>query len=188
MNHMTPLYRKIAAISLLLIAILLTFQVFIAPIGNTLIRRSNDIAALENKYERLQNIKARLEASLPSLQEEVIKGDGKQLLLDARTDALASAALQTRMRTLMTSTGVTLRSILSLPNQNETGSVVPIHLKLSAHGNLEDIQEALQGIEVAQPAIFIDALSLKPARAPQGGGIWLDMEMELSAYRVEPAS
>lgn len=188
MIAIAPLYRRIAAISLLALALILIFQIFIAPPTNMLIRRSNDISALEIRHVRLQNIEKRLAATLPSLQEEVRIGDGKQLLLDARTDALASAALQTATRTLMASSDITLRSILSLPNQSETGTVIPITVKLSAHGSLFSVQEAIQKIETAQPAIFIDALSLKPARAPSRSGIWLDMELELSAYRVEPAS
>lgn len=189
MNSIGPRYRKIAAVSALLFLFYLAFQLMVSPVAAMFAARSDRISELELRTERLRNIETRLTQIGPILESEVRRGDGKGLMLRAESDDLASANLQGRLRSLVTTSGATLRSIRSLTPAVNGDGPVPVGAKLSIIGGLESIQETIYRIETAVPHLFIDKITLKPTRRQgEGAQISLDVDLDLSGYRLDEAS
>ena len=185
MTSIGPIYRKLAAICLLFLLLYGAALLIATPLITTYTDRYDHIEELELQSKRLVGIERRLSITQPILQAEVRRGDGKGFLLIAENADLASANLQGRLRSLVTTSGATLRSIRSLPSPSVDGEAEAIKARLSIIGDLESIQEAIYRIETAVPHLFIDKGTLKPSRRQgEGEHISLDLDLELSAYRI----
>jgi len=186
MNAIGPTYKKIAAIGLLALAIILIIQFLVVPIWNTFDGRNDEINELELRVERLESLKMRLSQTSPLLDSEVRKGLGKGIFLHAESDDLASANLQSRLRTIVTASGATMRSVRSLIQPEIEDGPKPIGLTLSIIGDLESTQLTLHRIETAVPHLFIENMRIQPSRRQGDRALLnLDIELDLVAYRLE---
>ena len=186
MTSVGPAYRKLAAIGLLLIFLYAILVSIAQPIIGAYSTRIDRISDLELQFQRLEGIERRLSLTQPALEAEVRRGDGRGFLLIADNIDLASANLQSRLRSLVTSSGATLRSIRSRPSPQVESHAEAVKAQLSIIGDLNSVQKAIYRIETAVPHLFIDNATLKPSRR-QGDGVQisLDLDLELSAFRIK---
>jgi general secretion pathway protein M len=84
---------------------------------------------------------------------------GRDIALDAPSDAVAGARLQQRMQDLATSAGITLSSIETLPAQQQ-GGYRRISLRVACSASMPVLVGFLQKLEVSSPRMLIDDLDL----------------------------
>ena len=84
---------------------------------------------------------------------------GRDLALEAPSDAVAGARLQQRMQDLATAAGITLSSIETLPAQQQ-GGYRRISLRVTCSASLPVLTGLLQKLEVSSPRMLIDDLAL----------------------------
>ena len=84
---------------------------------------------------------------------------GRDLALEAPSDAVAGARLQQRMQDLASAAGITLSSIETLPAQQQ-GGYRRISLRVTCSASLPVLVGLLQKLEVSSPKMLIDDLDL----------------------------
>ena len=84
---------------------------------------------------------------------------GRDLALEAPSDAVAGARLQQRMQDLASAAGITLSSIETLPAQQQ-GGYRRISLRVTCSASLPVLVGLLQKLEVSSPRMLIDDLDL----------------------------
>ena len=84
---------------------------------------------------------------------------GRDLALEAPSDAVAGARLQQHMQDLASAAGITLSSIETLPAQQQ-GGYRRISLRVTCSASLPVLVGLLQKLEVSSPRMLIDDLDL----------------------------
>jgi general secretion pathway protein M len=84
---------------------------------------------------------------------------GRDIALEAPSDAVAGARLQQRMQDLATAAGMTLSSVETLPAQQE-GGYRRISLRVTCSASLPVLVGLLQKLEVSSPRMLIDDVDL----------------------------
>ncbi len=83
----------------------------------------------------------------------------------AQPDAAATeAAMQRDVRELVTAAGLSVSGSQILPRQAHEG-YERLVLDLTAEGNIDSLEQALEALEEMRPLVFVQSLSVKPARA-----------------------
>jgi general secretion pathway protein M len=85
---------------------------------------------------------------------------GRDIALEAPSDAVAGARLQQRMQDLATAAGITLGSIETLPAQQQ-GGYRRISLRVTCSAALPALIDLLQKLEVSSPRMLIDDLDFE---------------------------
>ena len=168
----TPSFTQRSLALLLLVALigsgyLLTTQVWLAQYRHY---ESNT----ERLLSRLHNLQ-RLTAARPQLEGAIqnVRNDATSAayFLPPATPALAAAALQQRVKSLIEESGGTLLSTQTLP-VSEEGGAVRVAVSVTLQGNVEMLQKTLHGLESQKPLLFIDNLEINArqyrARLPTG--------------------
>ena len=107
---------------------------------------------------------ARIAESVPGLlrqaaAQRAAAPAGRDLALEAPSDAVAGARLQQRMQDLAAAAGITLGSIETLPAQQQ-GGYRRISLRVTCSASLPVLAGLLQKLEVSSPKMLIDDLAL----------------------------
>ncbi|WP_419758749.1 type II secretion system protein GspM [Acidisoma sp.] len=107
---------------------------------------------------------ARIAQTIPDLmrQAEALRAAapaGRDIALEAPSDAVAGARLQQRMQDLATAAGIRFSSIETLPAQQQ-GGYRRISLRVTCSAALPVLVGLLQKLEVSNPRMLIDDLDL----------------------------
>ena len=107
---------------------------------------------------------ARIAQSVPGLLRQAASQPaaapaGRDLALEAPSDAVAGARLQQHMQDLAAAAGITLTSIETLPALQE-GGYRRISLRVTCAASLPVLTSLLQKLEVSSPKMLIDDLAL----------------------------
>lgn len=141
-----------------------------------------DLRARLQQYQRIAASRQRYERWLVGLKSS------PQLtarLLDQKTPALASAALQRTVQEMIGDSGGRLNSVRVVPPPEDVGAVVPITLRLALQGGSEVLRSLLYRIEGGRRLLFVDALSLHGRGGTTGHGRGrgsLDIRIDLTGY------
>jgi general secretion pathway protein M len=163
-----PVSRALAS-ALAVGLVWLVVSVVIAPFAGRLeddldsISRSRQILA---RYDQLLAIEPALRQRLDQLKHGESGGDG---LLEGHDGALLQAELQARLQQWVASAGASLRSSRILPKHTEDG-FDRIGLEVDLAASPESLRQLLYTIETAEPASFVDALSISVPESGQAGG------------------
>src|SRR5262245_15852798 len=160
----TPWLSRAAAL-LLLVAVLAAAYVWIVePVAaayadtDAAIADSRELLA---RYDRLAAARPGLEAQLAAIEQ---KPDTAVFYLSGATDALAAAALQARVTSLIEGSGATLLSIQTLTSTEDRGlRRVAIRLQMTAE--TAPLVRVLYGLETGIPLLFVDNLELQSQAA-----------------------
>lgn len=191
------LLSRSLAVALLLAALLGAYQLIFMPVLAAWQQTESTIGqaqALLQRYRALAEQRAQLAERVSAQEEaaETVSG-----YLTGPSDALAAAALQDRVKSVIERAEGELRSTQILPAQAvEIG--VPARrtaLRIQFGISVEGLQEVLYELETGEPYLFIDDLNIRERRvrrrrnAPETDPV-LDVSVEISGYvRVEaPAS
>jgi general secretion pathway protein M len=107
---------------------------------------------------------ARIAQSVPALMRQAAAlheaaPAGRDIALEAPSDAVAGARLQQRMQDLAAAAGLTLSSIETLPAQQQ-GGYRRISLRVTCSAALPVLVGLLQKLEVSSPRMLIDDVDL----------------------------
>lgn len=163
------------AIGLLCLAIL--YVLIVSPVLAFYNDRADLLERRETMASRYQQLSAQL-AGLRISDKQWRDRSGGELLLDGASDPLASAALQTVIKTLVEDAGAKLSSSEMLETTAD-GNFRRVGVRVVFAGDLKLVTEVLKGIETSRPVLSVGNFSLHAASA--GGAAGGDTDGEDSA-------
>jgi hypothetical protein len=175
---------RLLALSLLFIAAGGVYLSVVAPLVDLYTERA---AVLDNRRMLLPRLRAAAD-DLPALRTRVEQlraaAGTRKITLEGASDALAAAALQSRIEELAASVGATIGSTESLPAEARSG-YRRIGLRYVLSGPYETLVKFLAKLEVATPPLVIDNLHmhgvLRRPGTPSTAG--LDAGLDVYGYR-----
>ncbi|MBK8175516.1 MAG: hypothetical protein IPK66_09735 [Rhodospirillales bacterium] len=159
MTKLSPLTRKIIAVTLLIVAIALPYRLIVSPLQERSAAYAEQIAARQDVLSRLRRLadsrpqlRERLEKlqSLPSSQEGYLSGD---------SETLVAADLQTLVRTIVERNGGKLESTQILPATSE-GAFRRVTLRVRMSSDTDSLFHTLYDLESMLPYLFLDGLDI----------------------------
>lgn len=185
---------RITAAGLLLLSLSLLYIVFVAPIvggyGAALAKLEADRALLV-RYQRIAASTDEIEQQAAAVRE---RQQTSGVFLEGRTDALAAAVLQNALGAAVDEAGGELRSVQSLPSEQENG-LIRVRLRLQLVANIRSLKAFLYTVETGTPLLFVDDLKLRTRL--ERVSVEKDIlevtddfliDLSLSGYRLETAS
>ena len=176
---------RVLALGFLLIALGGIYLVVVAPLLDLYAQRA---ATLESRLMLLPRLHAAAE-EVPELRvrvEQLRTGAGTQkLTLEGASDAVAAAALQSRIEELAASVGATIGSTESLAPEARSG-YRRIGLRYVLSGSYETLIKLIAKLEAATPPLVIDNLHIHGVlRRPgmQAAAASLDAGLDVYGYR-----
>jgi len=168
--------RRMAALSLVVLALGLAALVAAAPFAR-MAAVGEEIAAVNDLIAQQERL-LRATASRPTQA-------ARELLLAGETSGMAGAELQRVMSQLARTNGMSLRSTNVMASKREADFTV-IGVDANLHGRTEALRSFFHAIETGVPILFIEALSIKSAAAPQRGQqpVSLDVTVRVRGYGV----
>lgn len=172
------------ALTLLLVVLGGLYLVVVSPLRELYLERA---AVIENQRMLLPRLRATAD-EVPALRARVEQlrtaAGTRKITLDGASDALAAAALQSRIEELAASVGATIGSTESLPAEARSG-YRRIGLRYVLSGPYETLVKFLAKLEAATPPLVIDNLHihgvLRRPGTPAAAG--LDAGLDVYGYR-----
>jgi hypothetical protein len=180
------LQRRILAVLLLLLALAVIVRVVVVPIWAGFLSNRDAIAQSEDNIARYSRLSTQVDA-LQSAVGELEQTDSlDRYVLVQESEPLAAAALQARMKSVVTSSGGTLTSTQVLPTETEQGFkrvIVNVRMAVST----DTLQRVLYELENDLPYLLTDDIVIlsrgarKRRRAAQSVDL-LDVRFNLYGY------
>lgn len=172
------------ALTLLLVVLGGLYLIVVSPLRELYLERA---AVIENQRMLLPRLRATAD-EVPALRARVEQlrtaAGTRKITLDGASDALAAAALQSRIEELAASVGATIGSTESLPAEARSG-YRRIGLRYVLSGPYETLVKFLAKLEAATPPLVIDNLHihgvLRRPGTPAAAG--LDAGLDVYGYR-----
>ncbi len=156
--------RRILAVLLLLLALAAVVRVLVVPIWSTYLGNRDAIAQSEDNIVRYSRLSTQIGA-LQSAVGELEQADNLDpYVLVQESEPLAAAALQARMKSVVTSSGGTLTSTQVLPTETEQGFkrvIVNVRMGVST----DALQRVLYELENSLPYLLADDIVIVSRRA-----------------------
>jgi general secretion pathway protein M len=151
---------KVLALALLVAALLAGYALVVEPLYARYAEYGGEIGnarRLLASYRRLAAAKPALEAQLAEIEaREVRRND----YLEAGSDVLAAADLQSRLRGLFERFGAIQRSVQALPASDE-GELLKITVRAQFSAETEALARILYELETGEPLLFVDSLDIR---------------------------
>ena len=178
--------RRILAVLLLLLALAAVVRVLVLPIWSTYLGNRDAIAQSEDNIVRYSRLSTQIGA-LQSAVGELEQADNLDpYVLVQESEPLAAAALQARMKSVVTSSGGTLTSTQVLPTEREQGfKRVIINVRMAV--STDALQRVLYELENSLPYLLTDDIVIlsrgarKRRRTTQSVDL-LDVRFNLYGY------
>ena len=122
-----------------------------------------------DQIEAIQPRTARLLGILDSIDQLDLASDTAQNTLGElvysvdQDSAKAASYMQQQVRELLTSAGLTVSGSQILPRREVSG-FDRLSLDITAEGDIDALDEALSGLEVMRPLVFVESLKVQPKR------------------------
>ncbi len=134
-------------------------------------------------FERVARGRSAYEARLAEL---TARESASQVYLQGATDALAAARLQDQVSGLIERHGGTVRSIQSLPGEDDD-EFRRVAVRVQFTGTTVSLFQALHSLETARPLVFVDNLDIRNRRSrrrsnQQADNPALNVSLDLSGF------
>ena len=178
--------RRILAVLLVLVFLTVIVRVLVVPIWTTYFGNRNAIAQSEDDIARYSRLSAQLDALQSAVGELQQIDDLARFVLAQESEPLAAAALQERVKSVVTSSGGTLTSTQVLPPVSEQGFkriIVNVRMAVS----IDALQRVLYMLESDLPYLLADEIVIlsrgarKRRRTKQAADL-LDVRFNLYGY------
>lgn len=175
---------RLLALSLVLVALAGAYLLVVSPVRDLYAERA---AVIENRRMLLPRLQAAA-AELPGLRARVEQlraaAGSRKITLEGASDAIAAAALQSRIEELAASVGATIGSTESLPAEARSG-YRRIGLRYVLSGPYETLVRFLAKLEAATPPLVIDNLHIHGVLRRPGtpAAVGLDAGLDVYGYR-----
>ena len=147
--------RRILAVLLLLLAVGAVVRLMVLPIWTTFADNRDAIAQTEDNIARYSRLSTQVEA-LRSIVDELEQADNlDRYLFSQESEPLAAAALQDRIKSVVTNSGGTLTSTQVLPTVADQGfKRVIVNVRMAV--SVDALQRVLYGLENNLPYLLTD--------------------------------
>ncbi|GMQ76355.1 MAG: hypothetical protein BMS9Abin01_1629 [Gammaproteobacteria bacterium] len=178
--------RRILALLLLLVCVAVVVRLLVVPIWSTYIGNRDAIARIEDSIARYSRLSAQVEALRSAVGELEQSDDLARFVLAQESEPLAAAALQERVKSVVTSSAGTLTSTQVLPTKPEQGFkriIVNVRMAVS----MDALQRVLYELENDLPYLLVDDIVIlsrtarKRRRTTQAVDL-LDVRFNLYGY------
>jgi general secretion pathway protein M len=181
---------RAAALMLLVLALGAAYYLGVGPMIADYRSNGEAIADAQALLERFRHV-AGAEGDLRENLAELKKRQASQgYYLAKNTDALAAAALQEHVKGVVQESGGKIRSIQTLPGQDE-GNFRRIAIRLQMTMTTESLSRAFYALETSKPFLFLDNVDVQSRLAqPAGAGVAdpvLVVAVDLYGYRQQEA-
>jgi general secretion pathway protein M len=193
LTQASPALRRMVAVGLLLVLIFAIMFLVALPLWQSYSDADASASQLEMALRKLDSAgpdPAALEIELRKLKSKRAAAPG---LLAGPSDALASAELQHRLKTVTEAARGTFRSAQALPARDE-GPYRRVAVRAQISVKLEELVRILHDLESSSPYLFIDQMSVRvltpfhwgnSARA-EGKESDLDVTFDIYGYVRKP--
>jgi len=184
---MTPRLSRLLALALLVVVIAVPYLTIVRPYLDALSENREAIleqAALRDRYVGLAAGDAGADEQLAALHDE--GGPGESAYLQGDSEALVSADLQNRVKTVVQDNGGVLNSTQILDPATESGfRRLAVRVRLSA--STEALYKILYDLESQRPFLFVDNIDInaRTIRSPGRGereSVELIVAFDLSGF------
>lgn len=183
------LVSRMLALALLAALVFGAVRLIALPLAEAYQQAAQSIAQSQTLLQRYQALAAerpQLEERVAAQREATVTS---AVYLEGESDALAGAALQDQVRTIIARAGGELNStqILPVAPAGPDDSVRRASLKLQLTVDIEGLQQLLYELETAEPYLFVDDLIVRERRLRRlrdgaGEELMLDVSFEISGY------
>ncbi len=137
-----------------------------APLIGMAHEYSESVDELQFRLRRLSKVAAEKEPLAEGLERIKSEGQQDERFLTRNTAALASADLQTQIKTAVSEAGGELTSTQVIPERNEQG-FTRVAVKVRMNGSTKVLRQTLHSFESATPLLFVENLNIRPIRMPR---------------------
>lgn len=172
MKSLSPPVRKLIAVALLVVAIVLPYRFIVQPLLDAFAERSEESKTQQEllvRYWKLADSRDALRARLQEVQAEPSSQAG---YLTGESETLVAAELQNLVRTTVERNGGRLESTQILPAASE-GAFRRVSLRVRMSTDTDGLFKILYDLESALPYLFLDGIDIasreRRMRGPTGG-------------------
>lgn len=184
--RLTPVQRRVLALILLLAVIVVVARVLIVPMWNIYSDNRDAIVQMEDSIARYARISAQV-GSLRQAVEDLAEADElTRYVLAQESESIAAAALQERVKSIVTASGGALTSTQVLPAVAEKGfKRVIVNVRMAV--SIDALQRVLYELENGLPYLLASDMIIlsrnvrKRGRTGQSVDL-LDVRFNLSGY------
>ena len=161
---LSPLVSRLLAVFLVFVPIGLAYTLVIEPLleahrgYDETIAQSRDLI---QRYGRIGATRQPLERQLAELQKRARSTGG---YLQGKSATLAAAQLQNRVKRIVTSNGGNIRSLQTLPPQNER-DLERVTIRIQMTARIEQLQKIIHTFETGRTHLFVDDVNVRVQRA-----------------------
>jgi hypothetical protein len=181
---------KALALAIVAALLLLVGASVVAPLFLLHADMRDELADLQAQQTHLSLLESQLPALRVMVRDLKRREDQAALLLPGSGDAVASAALQTRLTSFAAADAAEISSVESLPPMARDGfRRIGVHAVVT--GNLTQLSGMLKSIAAARPPLFVDNLEMRHnGFSPQQGAAAspvLNVGLDVYGFRADAA-
>jgi general secretion pathway protein M len=155
------------ALALVLLVLAVLWQGVVSPLLSYYDDRAEELGTLQLKANHM----AQLATQLPSLKQRADaagrSGQTQTLVWEGPSDAVAAAALQSKMQEMASATGASLSSVENLPVEPLNPNYHRIGLKIALNATWPNLVNLLKSVEMANPPLLIDEVQVHGSPLPR---------------------
>lgn len=188
--RLTLVQRRILAVLLLLLAVGVVVRVIVVPVWTTYVDNRDAIIQMEETIVRYSRLSAQVESLRLALGEAQDTDELDRYTLAQESEPLAAAALQERVKSVVTDSGGTLTSTQVLPTEAEQGfKRIIVNVRMAV--TIDTLQRVLYELETGLPYLLVDdiivlARGARRRRASTQSLGLLDVRLNLHAFMRDP--
>jgi hypothetical protein len=185
-EHLPRFQRRILAVTLLLLVAVAVVRLLAVPLWATYRSNHDAILQMEDSIERYSRLSAQIDALRSTVGELQQTDDLDRYVLAQESEPLAAAALQERVKSVVTRSGGTLSSTQVLPTITEQGfKRVIVNIRMAV--SIDALQRVLYELENDLPYLLADDVVIlsrgaRKRRKPTQGVDQLDVRFNLSGF------
>ncbi len=160
---LSPVVSRILALFLAIALIGAIYSLAVEPVLDAhrgyaeTIERSRELIA---RFGRIGATREPLERQLAELQKRSKSTSG---LLEGKSATLAAAQLQNRVKRIVTRNGGSIRSLQTLPSQNER-DLERVSIRIQMTARIEQLQKIFHAFETGPTYLFVDDVNVRVQR------------------------
>lgn len=174
---------RILALGFLAIAVTIFLLFLVLPAVNLWQTLADELPALQARADGYRRLISRQDSIAAKLADRRTGLESAADYLAAEDPAIAAAQAQRELGAQAETSGVDVRTTLTLPPTTEEG-FTSIGFQLSVSGSMRSLRDFLYAVEAGQPRLIVDRLLFRPSQSSEleAVGTLYDMTLDLHGY------
>lgn len=185
MMTLNPVLRRAIALSLLLVAILGAYTIFIDPFVSAYSSNAATVTQLQSAIERYRKIVTRLPEMKQTLETLRASQSSQQGYLPGTSEAVAAAVLQDRLKTLIAREGGQLQSTQAMPQTQDPAQPKRVGVRTHMVIRFGELLNVLYRLESETPVLFVENLNIRAVNGNAAEESPLDVNLDIIGYLAE---